>query len=90
MITNDWWIPYVPAPLESMEVYVERVTKYDEMEFVMMELSEDDLDVVGRSYDITAVRHAYEKNLYAVMVIRDLVFLSYTRRWSNYVGSIRA
>jgi hypothetical protein len=82
---DDWWKPYVPAALESMEVYLERVTKYREMEFVMMELSEDDLDVVGRSYDITAVRHAYEKNLYAVMVIRDLIFLTYTKRWSSYV-----
>ena len=80
---DDWWIRYVPAALESHEVYVQRVSSYDEMSFVMMELSEKDLDVVGRSYDITKVRHSYEKRHFAVMVIRDLIFLTYTERWSN-------
>jgi hypothetical protein len=80
---DDWWVKYLPAALESYEVYIQRVTGYDEMAFVMMKLSEDDLDVVGRSYDITKVRHAYEKRLFAVMVIRDLIFLTYTERWSN-------
>lgn len=80
---DDWWKPYVPTELESMEVYLERVTKYPEMEFVMMELTEGELDVVGRSYAITRVRHTYEPKRYAVMVIRDLIFLTYTKRWSS-------
>lgn len=82
---DDWWKPYVPTELESMEVYLERVTRYPEMEFVMMELTEGELDVVGRSYEITRVRHTYEPKRYAVMVIRDLIFLTYTKRWSSRV-----
>jgi hypothetical protein len=80
---NDWWLKYVPAALESMEVYIERVSRLEEMEFVMMKVSYDDLEVVARSYDITKVRHAYEARLYAVMIIRDLIFLTYTEKWSN-------
>jgi hypothetical protein len=82
-MNHEWWIEYVPRDLESMEVYLERVTASEEMEFVMMRLTEEDLEVVGKSYEITAIRHAYIKGLYAVMVIRDLIFLTYTDRWSN-------
>lgn len=82
-MSGNWWVSYVPRNLESMEVFIERVTGYREMEFSMMEVSVEELEIVGRSYEITAVRHAYERDLYAVMVIRDLVFLTYTDRWGN-------
>ena len=82
-MNDNWWIKYVPKDLESMEVYLKRVTNYPEMEFVMMRLEEEDLDVVGKSYDITAIRHSYLKSRYAVMVIRDLIFLTYTDRWRD-------
>jgi hypothetical protein len=80
---HEWWLEYVPAALESMEVYLKRVASSEEMEFAMMRLTEEDLEVVGKSYEITAIRHAYLKGLYAVMVIRDLIFLTYTDRWAN-------
>lgn len=82
-MSGNWWVSYVPRNLESREVFIERVTGYREMEFCMMEVSVEELEIVGRSYEITAVRHAYERDLYAVMVIRDLIFLTYTDRWGN-------
>jgi len=82
----DWWKVYVPTPLESMEVYLNRVTKYDEMEFVMMKVTYDELDIICQSYEITKVRHAYQPRSYAVMVIRDLIFLTYTERY-GYVAN---
>ncbi len=82
----DWWTVYVPTPLESMEVYLNRVTKYEEMEFVMMKVTYDELDIIRQSYEITKVRHAYQPRSYAVMVIRDLIFLTYTERY-GYVAN---
>ena len=78
---DNWWLKYTPQPLESMEVYLNRMSNREDMEFVMMAVTEEQLRIVAQSYEITAVRHAYESGLYAVMIIRDLIFLTYTERF---------
>jgi hypothetical protein len=82
-MTEEWWIKYIPKPLESMEVFVQRVTNFEEMEFVMMEVTQDELETVAASYAIIKPRFSYNPRLYVVMVIRDLIFLTYTGRWQN-------
>jgi hypothetical protein len=82
-MNNDWWLKYLPTALESMEVYLKRITGQEEMEFAMMEVTSEELDVIAASYEIMQPRFSFERGLYAVLVIRDLVFLTYTKGWSN-------
>jgi hypothetical protein len=80
-MSEDWWLKYVPTALESMEVYLKRVTDFEEIEFAMIEVTEEELETVIASYKILKPRFAYQPRLYSVMVIRDLIFLAYTERW---------
>jgi len=82
-MSEDWWLKYVPTALESMEVYLKRVTDFEEIEFAMIEVTEEELETVLASYEILKPRFAYQRRLYAVMVIRDLIFLAYTERWQK-------
>jgi hypothetical protein len=69
--------------LESMEVYLQRVTVFRGDGVRNDAAYRGRLRDSWKSYDITAIRHSYVKGLYAVMVIRDLIFLTYTDRWAN-------
>jgi len=83
---TEWWEPFVPQSHETPKQYLVRAHHFDEygMNFVMMHLENaEDLLTVGNAFDILAVRHQYEPGLYAVQVIRDLVFLAYTSEFED-------
>jgi len=83
---GDWWEPFVPQSHETPKQYLVRAHHFDEygMNFVMMCLDNaQDLVTVGESFNILGVRHQYEPGLYAVQVVRDLVFLAYTQEFED-------
>jgi hypothetical protein len=83
---SDWWEPFVPLSHETPKQYLSRARHFDKygMEFVMMKVAFGaDLITVGESFHILGVRHQYEPGMYAVQVIRDLVFLAYTQEFED-------
>ena len=82
----EWWEPFVPLSHETPKQYLNRAMQFDQygMNFVMMKIDPaEDLVTIGESFRILAVRHQYEPGLYAVQVLRDLVFFAYTQDWED-------
>jgi len=84
---EDWHIPYMPTPAESMDHYINRITNLPEilsedMNLVLMEQQPDDLAIIGRAQYLLGTRHKFEPGYYCVMAIRDLIFCAYTRQWA--------
>ena len=81
---REWWEPFVPQSHETPKQYLRRASHFDDYgsQFVMMQMNNaKDLVTVGESFKILAVRHKYEPGLYAVQVVRDLVFLAYSQEF---------
>lgn len=81
---EEWFERYLPKAEEAMDDYLRRVTMFKEMEFVMMKINQAELVIVGESFCITKVRHLYVPRLFAVQVIRDLIFLCYTEEYEGW------
>lgn len=82
MYDKKWWEPYIPKAGEAYSDYLRRALTF-ELEFVMMEQKPDDLGIIADGHKLLRTNFVHAPGKYVVFVIRDLVFLAYTKEWAD-------
>ena len=79
---DDWIREFVPTRKDTFDTYIKRAIKFpDYLHFVMKQVSQEEVELVARAFDIIKSPHS-QGDRYVVQVVRDLVFLVYSEEWS--------
>jgi hypothetical protein len=73
----EWWQMLMPFDGESNQDYVDRMCDQDDYHFVMKKITNMELMVVAKAYEIAKFRYQFKPGEYVVCAIRDLVFCCY-------------
>lgn len=80
-LERDWWKKYVPKDGETFSDFIERNGNYIEANLVLLQTESSDLVTVASAYRINRFRFDFRENAYALLVLRDIVFVNYTLEW---------
>ena len=77
-----------PREKEDLHDWFHRVEEIEHMNLVLMHHTPADLVKIAESYELQGFTYHYERNILNVLILRDLIFVTYTdqfkkiMRWS--------